>query len=64
MNKLHQFMKIGKLRNHIFVFFCVCSVGLYGQKIPKNVIIIYTDDLGYGDVACYGNSEIPTPKYR
>lgn len=26
-----------------------------------NVIIIYADDLGFGDVGCYGASAIPTP---
>lgn len=26
-----------------------------------NVIIMYADDLGFGDVGCYGSSRIPTP---
>ncbi|OXU16179.1 sulfatase-like hydrolase/transferase [Sedimentisphaera salicampi] len=30
------------------------------QRKP-NVVIIYTDDLGYGDVSCYGATEIETP---
>lgn len=30
------------------------------QKQP-NVIIMYADDLGFGDVGCYGATSIPTP---
>ncbi|MFW5753379.1 MAG: sulfatase family protein [Marinilabiliaceae bacterium] len=31
-----------------------------GNEKDPNVILIYTDDVGYGDLSCYGG-EIPTP---
>ncbi len=30
-------------------------------KRPRNVVLIYADDLGYGDVACYGATSFQTP---
>ncbi len=36
------------------------TVSLYAAEKP-NVIIFYADDLGYGELGCQGNPEIPTP---
>src|SRR3569623_364557 len=33
---------------------------LAGNHKPKNVVLMICDDLGYGDLGCYGGS-LPTP---
>lgn len=37
----------------------ICPVATFAQK--PNVIFILTDDMGYGDLSCYGNTNFETP---
>ena len=49
----------GKLLPCFFAFAFVC-LGQAKEK-PTNFVVFLTDDLGWGDLACYGHPVIQTP---
>ncbi len=57
-------MKILFNRLLFITFALLLTVDVYGQKSKNtkpNIVLIYTDDLGFGDVSSYGTSAIQTP---
>jgi arylsulfatase A-like enzyme len=49
------------MKKGAFIFFIVFfSLGVLAQQKP-NIIYIYADDLGYGELGCYGQRKINTP---
>jgi len=50
------------VRFYHLLFACIISPSLIlAQSTKPNRILIYADDLGYGDLSCYGANKINTP---
>jgi arylsulfatase A len=50
--------------NLIWIFFCIVSFQCHNSRPSEelpNVIFILADDLGYGDLSCYGQTKFNTP---
>ena len=53
MNKIHSLL--------IILAALFPSLHAEEKKRMPNLIILLADDLGYGELGCQGNKEIPTP---
>ena len=55
-------MSIPKLLANLFILsVCLLSFARTGHGDQPNIVLLLADDLGYGELGCQGNLEIPTP---
>ena len=45
----------------LFLFPFILNISLFANKNRPNLVIIFADDQGYGDLSCFGSTEIKTP---
>src|SRR5262245_41934500 len=49
------------IRFRTLLLFALAAGPALAADRPPNFVVVYADDLGYGDLGCYGARDIPTP---
>ena len=48
-------------RKLVSLFFIASGLSISSAQDMPNIVLLVADDLGYGELGCQGNEEIPTP---
>ncbi|HIG27369.1 MAG TPA: N-acetylgalactosamine-6-sulfatase [Verrucomicrobiales bacterium] len=54
-------MKTNRIGTLLALLVCAGTIASSAAEKKPNFVIIYADDLGYGDLGCFGNTTIKTP---